>query len=83
MFLIKYQRRLLQLKLAFPLIEPELSIRIVTNVSLNSISFSFLNDNEFKGSIIILGSFEVSKVPPLNQNPKIDFALLEVFFEVY
>ena len=43
--------------------EPELSIKIVTRVSLNSISFSFLNVKELKGSIIILGSFEVSNKP--------------------
>ena len=39
--------------IGFPLIDPELSIKIVTNVSLNSISFSFLKDIELKGSIII------------------------------
>ena len=49
--------------IGLPLIEPELSISIVTKVSLNSISFSFLNDSELKGSIIILGSFEVSNNP--------------------
>ena len=49
--------------IGFPLIEPELSIRIVTKVSLNSISFSFLKDKELNGSIIILGSFEVSNKP--------------------
>ena len=50
-------------EIGLPLIDPELSIRIVTKVSLNSISFSFLNDKELKGSIIILGSFDVSKRP--------------------
>ena len=51
---------MLQLDIGFPLIDPELSIKIVTNVSLNSMSFSFLKDSELKGSIIILGNFEVS-----------------------
>ena len=41
-------------EIGLPLIDPELSIKIVTRVSLNSVSFSFLKDNEFKGSIIIL-----------------------------
>ena len=50
-------------EMGLPLIDPELSISIVTNVSLNSISFSFLKDKELKGSIIILGSFEVSNNP--------------------
>ena len=60
-------------EMGLPLIDPELSISIVTNVSLNSTSFSFLKDSELKGSIIILGSFEVSSKPPLNQNSKIYF----------
>ena len=33
-------------EIGLPLIEPELSIKIVTNVSLNSISFSLLKDKE-------------------------------------
>merc|ERR1711965_696201 len=49
--------------IGLPLIEPELSIKIVTNVSLNSISFSFLKDKELNGSIIILGNFDVSNKP--------------------
>ena len=50
-------------EIGFPLIEPELSISIVTRVSLKSISFSFLKDNELNGSIIILESLDVSKMP--------------------
>ena len=50
-------------EIGLPLIDPELSIKIVTKVSLNSISFSFLKDKELKGSIITLVSFEVSKRP--------------------
>ena len=50
-------------EIGLPLIEPELSIRIVTKVSLNSMSFSFLNDKELNGSIMTLGSFEVSSKP--------------------
>ena len=49
--------------IGLPLIEPELSIKIVTKVSLNSISFSFLKDKELKGSMIIRVSFEVSSKP--------------------
>ena len=49
--------------IGLPRIDPELSIRIVTKVSLNSVSFSFLNERELKGSIITLVSFEVSSKP--------------------
>ena len=51
-----------------PLIEPELSINIVTMVSLNSKSFSFLKDKELNGSIIILGNFELSNNPSSKSN---------------
>ena len=50
-------------EIGFPLIEPELSIRIVTKVSLNSVSFSFLKDKELSGSIINLVNFDESNNP--------------------
>ena len=54
--------------IGLPLIDPELSIRSVTTVSLNSRSFSFLKDNEFCGSIMILVSFELSNKPSSKSN---------------
>ena len=54
--------------IGLPLIDPELSISKVTIVSLNSKSFSFLKDNEFCGSIIILVSFELSNKPSSKSN---------------
>ena len=50
-------------EIGFPLIDPELSIKIVTKVSLKSVSFSFLKEREFKGSIITLVNLEVSSMP--------------------
>ena len=46
-----------------PLIEPELSTKIVTIVSLNLVSFSCLKLNGVRGSVIIFVNFEVSKIP--------------------
>ncbi len=66
-------------EIGFPLIEPELSIKIVTKVSLNFVSFSLLNDNEFKGSIIILVSLEVSKEPSSKSNSQDRFCLANNF----
>src|SRR5210317_1022967 len=56
-----------------PLIEPELSIKSVTTVSLKSKSFSFLNDSELYGSIIILGNFELSNNPSSKSNSQARF----------
>ena len=46
-----------------PLIDPELSTKIVTTVSLNLVSFSCLKLREVRGSVIILCNLEVSKIP--------------------
>ena len=54
--------------IGLPLIEPELSISKVTIVSLKSKSFSFLNERELYGSIIILGNFELSSKPSSKSN---------------
>ena len=54
--------------IGLPRIEPELSIKSVTTVSLKSKSFSFLKERELYGSIIILGSFELSKSPSSKSN---------------
>ena len=54
--------------IGLPLIEPELSINKVTIVSLKSKSFSFLNERELYGSIIILGNFELSSKPSSKSN---------------
>ena len=62
--------------------EPELSIRIVTKVSLNSISFSFLKDKELNGSIIILGNFEVSNKPSSKSKFQDLFCLANNFLAV-
>ena len=66
-------------EIGLPLIEPELSINIVTKVSLNSVSFSFLNDNEFNGSIIILESFEVSSAPSSKSKSQERFCFAKSF----
>ena len=50
-------------EIGLPLIDPELSIKIVTKVSLKSVSFSFLKDNEFNGSIITRVNLDVSRTP--------------------
>ena len=54
--------------IGLPLIDPELSINKVTTVSLNSKSFSFLKDNEFCGSMIILVNLELSNKPSSKSN---------------
>ena len=46
-----------------PLIEPELSTRIVTTVSLNFVSFSCLKLKGVRGSVIILVNLDVSNIP--------------------
>ena len=54
-------------EIGFPRIDPELSINIVTRVSLKSVSFSFLKESEFKGSIInILLSSQAYKALPID-----------------
>ena len=50
-------------EMGLPLIEPELSIKIVTNVIFKFNVFFFLKDKELNGSIIILGNFDVSNKP--------------------
>ena len=59
----KISAQIAAIVIGLPLIDPELSIKRVTTVSLKSKSFSFLNENELYGSIIILGSFELSSRP--------------------
>ena len=59
----KISAQIAAIVIGLPLIDPELSINKVTTVSLKSKSFSFLKDNELYGSIIILGSFELSNKP--------------------
>ena len=48
--------------------DPELSIRSETTVSLNSVSFSILYDKERNGSIITLDNFEASSIPSSKSN---------------
>ena len=59
--------------IGLPLIEPELSINSVTTVSLNSKSFSFLNDKELYGSKIIRGNLELSNNPSSKSNSQVRF----------
>ena len=51
-----------------PLIDPELSISKETIVSLNSIFFSFLNDNLWLGLAIIFANLEESRYPSSKLN---------------
>ena len=55
-------------EIGLPRIDPELSIKIVTNVSLNSVCFSLLKDKELNGSIITLVNFDVSSIPSSRSN---------------
>ena len=66
-------------EIGFPLIEPELSINIVTSVSLKSVSFSFLKDKEFNGSIINLVSFDESNKPSSKSKSQDLFCLAKSF----
>ena len=67
-------------EIGLPLIEPELSINIVTSVSLKSVSFSFLKDKEFNGSIINLVSFRCIKNKPSSKSKSQDLFCLAKSF---
>ena len=54
--------------IGLPLIEPELSIKSETTVSLNSVSFSFLYDKELSGVVITLASLPLSRIPSSRSN---------------
>ena len=64
----KISAQIAAMVIGLPLMDPELSMSRVTTVSLKSKSFSFLNDKELYGSIIILGSFELSNNPSSKSN---------------
>src|SRR5210317_1669950 len=64
----KMSAQIAAIVMGLPLIDPELSINRVTIVSLKSKSFSFLKDKELYGSIIILGSLELSNNPSSKSN---------------
>jgi hypothetical protein len=66
-------------EIGFPLIDPELSITIVTSVSLKSVALSFLKDNELKGSIITLVNYQVSNIPSSKSKTQDLFGLASNF----
>ena len=67
------------IEIGLPRIDPELSISNETTVSLKSVSFSFLNEREYIGSIITLVNLDVSNKPSSRSKFQLLFCLASSF----